>query len=344
MLQEELETFAELKDDMGTTDVLSHGMRMVSSETSKLGPIRLPLSQYDVVKEELARMTRLGVIEPSSSSWASIVLVKKKDRNTTFFVDHRCVNNSTIKDSYPLPHIDDTINALRGFKWFSTLDLASGYWQIPMAPEDVEKTAFVTQFGLYEFKKMPFGLANAPVTFEWLVELVLSGLHWEICLIYFDDIIIFSESFVEHMTWIQLVLRQLNKVGLKVTLKKCYLFQFQVEFLSYIVSAAGISTDPKKTEAIDRWPTPKSTWDVRSFIGLCSYYRRFVEGFADIANPLYTPMEKDKLFAWTAECKQAFQILKCALVTPHILAYPSEKEVFILDTNASSVGLGAVLS
>ena len=345
MLQEELETFAESKDDIGTTDVLSHGMRMVSSETSKLGPGRLPLSQYEVVKEELARMTRLGVIEPSSSSWASpIVLVKKKDGSTRFCVDYRRVNNLTIKDSYPLPRIDDTIDALRGSKWFSTLDLASGYWQVPMAPEDAEKTAFTTQFGLYQFKKMPFGLANAPATFERLMELVLSGLHWEICLIYLDDIIVFSETFEEHLTRLQLVLRRLKQAGLKVTPKKCHLFQFQVEFLGHIVSAAGISTDPKKTESIDSWPPPKSIRDVRSFIGLCSYYRRFVKGFADIAKPLYMLMEKDAVFSWTAECEQAFQTLKSALVTPPILAYPSEKEVFILDTDASSVGLGAVLS
>ena len=345
MLQEELETFADSKDDIGTTDVLSHGMRMVYSETSKLGPRRLPLSQYEVVKEELARMTRLGIIEPSSSSWASpIVLVKKKDGSTRFCVDYRRVNNLTIKDSYPLPRIEDTIEALRGSKWFSTLDLASGYWQVPMAPEDAEKTAFTTQFGLYQFKKMPFGLANAPATFERLMELVLSGLHWEICLIYLDDIIVFSETFEEHVTRLQLVLRRLKQAGLKVTPKKCHLFQFHVEFLGHIVSAAGISTDPKKTDAIDRWPPPKSIRDVRSFIGLCSYYRRFVKGFADIAKPLYMLMEKEAVFSWTAECEQAFQTLKSALVTPPILAYPSEKEVFILDTDASSVGLGAVLS
>ena len=220
MLQEELETFADSKDDIGTTDVLSHGMRMVYSETSKLGPRRLPLSQYEVVKEELARMTRLGIIEPSSSSWASpIVLVKKKDGSTRFCVDYRRVNNLTITDSYPLPRIDDTIEALRGSKWFSTLDLASGYWQVPMAPEDAEKTAFTTQFGLYQFKKTPFGLANAPATFERLMELVLSGLHWEICLIYLDDIIVFSETFEEHVTRLQLVLRRLKQAGLKVTPK-----------------------------------------------------------------------------------------------------------------------------
>ena len=239
MLQAELETFAESKDDIGTTGVLSHGMRIVSSETSKLGPRQLPLSQYEVVKEDLARMKSLGVIEPSSSSWASpIVLVKKKDRSTMFCVDYRRVNNLTIKDSYPLPGIDDTINALRGSKWFSTLDLASGDWQVLMAPEDAEKTAFTTQFGLYQFKKMPFGLANAPATFERLMELVLSGLHWEICLIYLDDIIVFSETFEEHVTRLQLVLRQLKQAGLNVTPKKYHLFQFQVEFLGYIVSAA----------------------------------------------------------------------------------------------------------
>ena len=155
---------------------------------------------------------------------------------------------------------------------------------------------------------------------------VLSGLHWEICLIYLDDIIVFSETFEEHVTRLQLVLRRLKQADLKVTPKKCHLFQFQVEFLGHIISAAGISTDPKKTEATDRWPPPKSIRDVRSFIGLCSYYRRFVKGFADITKPLYMLMEKEAVFSWTAECEQAFQTLKSALVTPPILAYPSRRK------------------
>ena len=345
MLKEELVTFAKSRDDIGTTDVATHRMKMVSSQTSKESARRLPLSRYQVVKDELSRMQRLGVIEPSNSAWASpIVLVTKKDGTIRFCVDFRRVNNLTIKDSYPLPRIDDTIDALRGSSWFSTLDLASGYWQVPMAPEDAEKTAFTTPFGLFQFKKMPFGLANAPATFERLMDLVLAGLHWDVCLVYLDDIIVFSQSFKQHVQRLQPVLERLRQAGLKLSPSKCHLFQPRVEFLGYVVSGDGVSTDPKKTEAIDKWPTPRSVRDVRSFLGLCSYYRRFVKGFADIAKPLYVLTQQDVVFVWSDECQEAFQNLKAALTSPPILAYPSESDAFILDTDASSVGIGAVLS
>ena len=213
-----------------------------------------------------------------------------------------------------------------------------------MAPEDAEKTAFTTPFGLFQFKKMPFGLANAPATFERLMDLVLAGLHWDVCLVYLDDIIVFSQSFKQHVQRLQLVLERLRKAGLKLSPSKCHLFQSKVEFLGHVVSGDGVSTDPKKTEAIDKWPNPRSVRDVRSFLGLCSYYRRFVKGFADIAKPLYVLTQQDVVFVWSDECQEAFQNLKAALTSPPILAYPSESDAFILDTDASSVGIGAVLS
>ena len=344
LLLEELDTFAKSQEDLGTTDVDSHRMEMASS-----GPVkrsrRLPLAQHQVVRDDLDRMLKLDVIEPSRSSWASpIVLVAKKDGSIRFCVDYRLVNNIMIKDSYPLPRIDDSIAALSGSRWFSTLDLASGYWQVPMDPQDADKTAFTTPYGLFQFKKMPFGLANAPATFERLMDRVLEGLHWQTCLVYLDDIIVFSQTFDQHIERLREVLKRIRAAKLKLSPQKCQLFQKKVSFLGHIVSDEGVGTNPEKTEAIDKWPRPKSVREVRSFLGLCSYYRRFVRGFADIARPLHSLTGKEMQFEWTRACENAFQKLKSVLVRPPILGYPSEHEPFVLDADASGDGLGAVLS
>ena len=337
--------FSRSKRDFSTTDVCQHSMNMKSPENVKLGPRRLPLAKLKALKEELLRLLELEVIEPSSSSWASpVVLVTKKDGSIRLCIDFRKVNNLTIKDSYPLPRMDDSIDALSGSKWFSTLDLSSGYWQVKMDPKDIEKTAFATPFGLYQFKVMPFGLANAPATFERLMERVLAGLHWETCLIYIDDIIVFSKTFDEHVDRLTQVLQRLRAANLKLASHKCKLFRSRVEFLGHVVSDRGVETDPKKIEAISAWPEPKTVKEVRSFIGLSSYYRRFVKDFAKLARPLHRLTEKDTSFEWTTECQEAFNSLKAALASPPILGYPLVDGLFTLDTDASLDGIGAVLS
>ena len=345
MLFEFIPLFAKSKDDLTVTDFDMHSMKMKSEKTIKQGLRRMPLARRRLVKEELRRMLRLGIIEPSYSSWASpIVLVEKKDGTVRFCVDFRLVNDLLVKDSYPLPRIDDSIDALRGSQWFSTLDLQSGYWQLPMDPKDKDKTAFITPFGLYQFKVLPFGLASAPATFERLMERVLSGLHWEICLVYLDDIIIFSRSFEEHLMRLRTVLSRLRDANLKLSPKKCKLFRREVHFLGHVVSSRGVETDPAKIEAVVAWPRPRNLKEVRSFLGLCSYYRRFVKGFSTIAKPLHQLTEKDHKFLWTPECEEAFMALKAALTTPPVLGYPAENGSYILDADASAVGVGAVLS
>ena len=260
--------FAKSKDDLSRTSVVHHGMTMLSKERVKMGPRRLVLAKREALKLELERLLKYGVIEPSKSCWASpVVLVTKKDGSIRLCVDYRRVNDLTLKDSYPLPRIDDSINTLRGSKWFSTLDLASGYWQVPMDLKDIDKTAFTTPFGLYHFTVMPFGLANAPATFERMMEQVLSGLHWEICLIYIDDVIVFSRTFEEHLVRLHQVLSRIKEANLKLSPSKCKLFRHSFEYLGHVVSQDGVGTDPKKIEAITEWPTPRSIRDVRSFVG-----------------------------------------------------------------------------
>ena len=240
-------------------------------------------------------MLNAGIIEPSSSAWSSpIVFVTKKDGSIRYCIDYRKLNEVSRKDSYPLPRIDDSLDALRGSKWFSCLDLASGYWQVMMDPKDKDKTAFVTTHGFYQFKVMPFGLCNAAATFERLMENVLAGLNFEICLLYIDDVIVYSKDFQSHVNHIDAVLQRLKGAGLKISPKKCDFFKDQVVFLGHVVSQEGISTSPDKVSAIKEWPVPKTVTDVRSFLGTCSYYRRFIKWFTDIARPLHKLTEKTK--------------------------------------------------
>ena len=339
------DVFAVSSDDLGHTSLVTHQIDTGSSHPIRQPARRLPLHKRAEADKLLKDMLKQGVIEPSSSPWTSpIVLVKKKDGSTRFCVDYRKLNEVTVKDSYPLPRIDDCLDALAGCRWFSTLDLCSGYWQVAMSEEDKPKTAFSTGNGLYQFTVMSFGLCNAPATFERLMEKVLSGLPWEVCLLYLDDIIVHGREFEEAIKRLRIVLRRLRDAGLKLSPKKCILLQQSVPFLGHVVSNHGVSTDPKKIEAVRTWPSPRTAKDVKSFLGLCSYYRRFVRGFADIARPLYRLTEGQREFRWTSECDDAFRRLKTLLTTAPILAFPTVDGLFILDTDASNTGLGAVLS
>lgn len=292
-------------------------------------------------------MLAQGVIEPSDSPWASpIVLVTKKDKTTRFCVDYRRLNNVTRKYAYPLPNITDSLDALGGSQFFCTLDLASAYWQVEMDEKDKEKTAFVTHKGLFSFNVMSLGLTNAPASFERLMELVLKGLQWERCLLYIDDVIVFGRSFEETLTNLELVLERIEQAGLKLKPKKCFLFQKQVQFVGHVVKPEGICCDPEKIEAVACWENPKNVKKVRSFLGFASYYRRFIHHFSEVASPLTALTQKGHAFLWDESCEAAFKMLKQKLTDSPILAYPSNEPgvMFILDTDASDIGIGAVLS
>ena len=308
-------------------------------------PRRLPFGKREVEKQELEKMLKRNVIEPSNSAWSSpIVLVSKKDGSTRFCVDYRKLNDVTIKDAYPLPRIDECLDSLSESKWFSCMDLNSGFWQIGMDPADKHKTAFSTSQGLYQFTVMPFGLANSPSTFERLMEDVFRGLQWRECLIYIDDIIVPGKTVEDTLIRLEHVFLRLQAANLKLKPSKCSLFQKEIKVLGHVVSEKGIHTDPDKTKAVQDWPIPTSVKEVRSFLGLCSYYRRFVQGFAAIARPLHLACQKDKKFQWNEDCSDAFQKLKEVLVSPPILIYPIPGQRFILDTDASNMAVGAVLS
>ncbi|PIK38532.1 Retrovirus-related Pol polyprotein from transposon [Apostichopus japonicus] len=341
LLKDFADVFAKSPDDLGRTTLAKHRIDTGGAKPVRQAARRLPPTRKEEATTEVKRMLRQDIIEPSSSSWSSpVVLVKKGDGSTRFCVDYRRLNEVTTKDSFPLPRIDDSLDTLAGSKWFSTLDLASGYWQVEVHEDDRYKTAFVTHGGLYQFKVLPFGLCNAPATFERLMERVLRGLQWQTCLLYLDDIIVYGNSFDKAVNRLSEVLTRLREAGLKLSAKKCHLFRTQVTYLGHIVSQDGISPDPRKIESVTEWPTPSSVKHVRSFVGLCSYYRRFIRGFAEICSPLHKLTEKDKKFAWTEECERAFRTLKRSLTTAPVLGYPDETGLFILDTDACDVGIG----
>ena len=269
---------------------------------------------------------------------------KKKDGKKRFCIDYRRLNDVTIKDAYPLPRVDETLDHLSDSRWFSSMDMNAGYWQVKVEEADEPKTAFPSRRGLFEFQVMPFGLCNAPATFERLMEIVLAGLHWEICLIYLDDVIVTGKTFDDMLTNLSTVLERFRDAGLKLKPNKCHLFAEEVEFLGHLISSEGIRTDPKKTEAIRTWPIPGCLRDVRSLLGLCSYYRRFIYRFAELAKPLHRLTEKDVKFDWTPDCMLAFESLKQKLTGAPVLSQPDFREPFILDTDASDMAIAAVLS
>ena len=277
--------FAKSSDDMGRTNVATHKINTGDAAPVKQPPRRVALALRAEAEAEVNRMLDIGVIRPSVSPWAApVVLIRKKDQSVRYCIDYRRVNSLTVKDSYPLPRIDDSLEALQGAHFFSTIDLFCGYWQVAMDPQDAKKTAFCTSNGgLYEFTVMSMGLVSAPATFERLMERLLAGLHWKTCLVYLDDVIVFSTTFEDHVSRLDDVLACIGQAGLKISPKKCSLFQEKVNLLGHVVSKQGISTDPTKVAAVRNWKTPSNVREVRSFLGLCNYYWKFVGGFADIA-------------------------------------------------------------
>ena len=317
--------------------------------TQDAQPIALPLRRIawiekDKIKQEIDKMRQQGIIEDSESPWCSPpVLVRKKDGSVRFCIDYRRLNEVTVPDKYPLPRIDDVLDALSQGHYFSVIDLKSGYWQIPMHKSDAEKTAFRTYEGLYQFTVMPFGLRNAPATFQRLMDTVLSGLKWKGLLVYMDDIIIYSATAQEHLVTLADTLERLANAGLKINPSKTTLVRHEVNYLGHVISAQGISPNPDKIAAIRNLKPPSSVREVRMFLGLTGYFRKFVEAYAILAGPLYALTKKHAHFHWTDQHQTGFELLKQKLCTAPVLAYPRRHRKSIVDCDASDVAAGAVL-
>lgn len=356
LLRKHRETFSKDDNDLGYTEAVKHAIKLKDDVPIRLPHRRIPPHQIDEVKQHIKKLLDSGVIRKSSSPFASaVVIVRKKDKSLRLCVDYRELNKKTIKDAYPLPRIDETLDVLHGAKYFSSIDLAQGYHQVAMDEESIEKTAFrVGTGGLYEYLRMPFGLCNSPATFQRLMEACFSEENFEILLLYLDDILVFSNTVDEHLRRLDIVFTKLKSHGLKMKPTKCSFFNTSVKYLGHVVSEKGISTDPEKTEAIKSWPTPTTEKELRSFLGLAGYYRRFVKDFSKIARPLHSLTHNNKSGqkkitkpfqeSWTTECDSSFNALKEKLISSPILGYPDFKKTFILETDASFDGLGAVLS
>ena len=267
------DVFALEEKELGVTSAAQHTIDTGDHPPIHQHPRRVPHALKGRIQELIDDMMQRNVIRPSQSPWASpVVLVTKHDGSTRFCVDYRRLNSLTKLDTFPLPRIDDYLDTLAGAKYFSALDLASGYWQVMMEPSSREKTAFVTHAGLYEFNVMPFGLCNAPATFQRLMNNVLSGLVPQACLDYIDDVLVYGRTFEQHQENLEAVLRRLRDAGLKLKPAKCHLAQERVKYLGYVVSQDGLSADEDKVRAVRNFPRPTCVKQVRSFVGLTSYY------------------------------------------------------------------------
>ena len=345
-LWKERQVFSFSDSDIGCFKGIKHTI-----DTGNERPYRETLRRHSPKTREDIRvlvkeMLDQGIIRPSFSPWSSApVLVQKKSGGKRFAVDYRGLNSRTIQDSYPLPHIADALDCFAGARHFSTLDLTSGFWQIELDEQSIPKTAFITPQGLYEFVRMPFGLCSAPSTFSRAMACCLEGLNWEIALCFLDDIIVFSRSFDEHISRLSQVFERLNSFNLKLKPRKCEFFQPEVAYLGHRISADGISTDPGKVEAIKNWRQPTTATQVRSFLGLAQYYRRFVKDFSSVASPLYDCIHHGvQKISWGSAQEAAFQEIKNRLSSPPIMAHPNFELPFIVDSDASQVGIGCVLS
>ncbi|UYV79843.1 hypothetical protein LAZ67_18000901 [Cordylochernes scorpioides] len=307
-------------------------------------PYRVSPAERRVIQSEVEKMMETKIIRPSSSPWASpVILVRKKDGSLRFCVDYRRLNKITKKDVYPLPRIDDALDTLSGSRYFSTMDMRSDYWQIEVDDKDREKTAFITPDGLYEFNVMPFGLCNAPATFERMIDNVLRGLKWDMCLCYLDDIVVYGSTFKEHLTRLYKVLRCIKQAGLCLNYKKCYFASRQITILGHVVNEFGTQPDPEKVKAIVHFPKPRNISETRSFLGLSSYYRRFIKSYANKSRPLNSLLKKDEKFIWGEEQDESFRILKQELGSSPVLGHFIEGAETYVHTDASGYGLGAVL-
>ena len=331
-------------DDLRPADVpVTHSFELEDPSPIKYASRRLPPRHNGVVREELDKMLEAGIITPSVSAWSfPIVIASKKDGKPRFCVDYRTLNRRMKADRWPLLKIEEIFDDLEGSAIFTTLELFSGYWHVQMADKCKEMTTFVCRFGTFQFEVMPFGLMNAPSTFQRMMDQLFQGLSF--ARVYLDDVVVFSKSAEEHISHLLQVFKVIAMSGLKLKISKCSFAQSQTRLLGHIISREGVPVDLEKINVIRGEREPSTTKELRSFLGLASYYRRFIPKFAEISAPLHEATSTKRDYKWTDEMQKAFERLKFKLTSPPVLAFPDFDQPFVVETDASSVAVGAVLT
>ncbi|KAL7871425.1 hypothetical protein SRHO_G00064080 [Serrasalmus rhombeus] len=329
---------------LGHTSLAEHRIETGDAKPINLPPYRTSPLKKKLIEEQIQIMLEEDIIEPASGPWAApVVIVPKASGEPRFCVDYRGLNQVTVKDRYPLPRVDESLDFLVRGKFISTIDLARGYWQVGVEESSRPKTAFASHCGLFQFKVLPFGLCNSPATFQRLMNTVLAGLVYRCCAVYLDDVVIASPTFEQHLLDLRQVFSRLESAGLSLKLGKCQFCLDELKFLGYRVTPQGILPDTDKVRAVTAFPVPTDVRQVRQFLGLTGYYRRFIGGYAQQAEPLFALTRQDSLFLWDENCQQAMDFLKDRLTSAPILCFPDFERAFYLHTDACDMGLGAAL-
>ena len=354
LLQEFVDIFSVDKNDIGLTNIVQHEIDTGTERPIACPYRRVPMQLEDKVEEMIHSLESKGIIRPSESPWnAPLVIVPKKNGDIRLTVDYRKLNAVTKRPIFPIPETRQLLDTLHGSVYFTTLDLSSGYYNVPMAEKDIEKTAFSTRKNHWEFVRMPMGLSTSPSTFQKLMHKAFDKENWHQCLIYLDDILIFSKDLEEQAQRLRIIFERVRAAGFKLSPEKCEFMKNQVSYLGYTISKEGTKTDTKKIERIQNWKRPESAEELRSWLGLCGYYRQFIKDYAKLAAPLENLCKKiwnkksrrsKSIIEWDEVCTKSFNQLKIALTSAPVLSYPTKEGKFILDTDASHDCMGSVLS
>lgn len=344
-LIEQFTVLFEIPTDLPPPRACDHVIPLVEGAAPvNVRPYRFAPALKDEIERQVQEMLQNGLIQPSNSPFSSsVLLVKKKDNTWRFCVDYRYLNAITVKGKCPVPIIDEFLDELAHASWFSCLDLRSGFHQIRLKPGEEFKTAFQTHSGHYEFKVVAFGLTGAPATFQSAMNATLAPYLRKFVLVFFDDILICSRTYEDHVEHVRLVFELLAKDQWKIKLSKCAFAQREIHYLGHVISENGVGTAPQKVLAISDWPTPANPKELRSFLGLAGYYRKFVKNFGVISKPLTDLLKKHVVFVWTQDHEKSFHALKFALSHSPVLALPDFSKPFSIETDASGTGIGAVL-
>ena len=346
VLQQHQDVFSSGPEEVGKYT----GPHQLVIDTGGSRPIKqrayqTPLHLRQQLQDQLNHLQDQGLIEQSASSWASpVVMVKKKDGGMRLCCDYRAVNQVIKHDSYPLPRMEDLLEATEGSNIFTVLDQRSAYWAIPVEEKSREVTAFTTEFGLHQWTRQPFGLKTSPATFQRIMEDLLKGMNWKRVMIYLDDVILFSKTTEEHLRDLEELLQKFQDGGLMLNPGKCRIAVKEVDFLGHHLSTEGIRPAEEKVEALRRWPSPKSVKDLRRVLGFIGYYQQYIPAFGSKTAVMSDLLKKDTVFNWTPECEKAFQLLKQEMEEYPLLKFPDVNEEFVLTTDGSGTGWGAVLS